>query len=164
MTESQTLFLSRINSLNTGERAALRRDAGNMLRQADGRAITAFYSCLPQGVNASQEDKWFAIACLRCLWDPDIEGGKPVEQVIADLIHNGTLSDSVKHRIEILMDTEWDTDGYMLTKLIRLVKLIRQKSDREQIDFASLLDDLIRWNNDSQSVQRKWARTIFSAK
>ena len=162
MTEVQERFFSRLNSLGTGERAALRREAGVMLRQADGPAITVFYSCLPAAVQTWQEDRWFAVACLSCLWDAGIEGGKPFEQVIADLLRSGELSDSTKHRVELLLDTEWDEDGYMLTKLVRLLKLVRQKSDRTQLDFAALLDDLLGWNNDKQYVQRKWAKAIFS--
>jgi CRISPR type I-E-associated protein CasB/Cse2 len=51
---------------------------------------------------------------------------------------------------------------YMLTKLTRMVKLIRQKSDRTAVDFSAMLDDLIRWNNENQYVQRKWASAIFT--
>lgn len=162
MTEGQLKFFLQLNSLGTGERAALRRETGTMLRQADGPAITAFYSCLPVTVQAWEEDRWFAVACLRCLWDSGEEGGRPVEQVLADLVRSGELSDSTKHRVELLLDTEWDTDGYMLTKLARLMKLVRQKSDRAQLDFAALLDDLLGWNSDKQYVQRKWAKVIFS--
>lgn len=162
MTDQKEYFFSRIGKLSTGERAALRREAGNLLRQADGKAITTFYSCLPGAVDTWQEDRWFAVSCLRCLWDADERTGIPLEQVTADLLQSGELSDSTKHRVELLLDTAWDNDGYLLTKLARLVKLIRQKSDRTRIDFAALLDDLLRWNLESQSVQRKWARTIFS--
>lgn len=163
MTEDQKRFFSRIDSLRTGERAAFRRETGVMLRQAGGSAITAFYRCLSAGVPRWQEDRWFAVACLRCLWDPGVETGKPLEQVLAGLIRADELSDSTKHRVELLLDTEWDDDGYMLIKLTRLVKLIRQKSDRAQLDFASLLNDLCCWDSQNQSVQRKWARAIFSA-
>ena len=162
MTENQKLFFDRLDRLGTGERAALRRETGTMLQDADGTALTAFYRCLPPAVDAWQESKWFAIACLRCLWDAGETEGTPLEQIIADLVRSGDLSDSTTHRVEILLDTKWDADGYMLTKLGRLVKLIRQKSDRRVIDFPALLDDLIRWNSESQTVQRKWARAIFS--
>lgn len=162
MTENQQKFFERLNRLGTGERAALRREAGNMLQNADGTALTVFYRCLPPAVDNWQEGKWFAVACLCCLWDAGETAGEPLEQVIAALLRSGDLSDSTAHRVQILLDTKWDADGYMLTKLGRLVKLIRQKSDRKAIDFSALLDDLIRWNSDSQIVQRKWARTIFS--
>ena len=162
MTETQQLFFSRLNRLGTGERAALRREAGTMLREADSTAMAAFYRCLPSAVDAVQESKWFAVACLRCLWDAGEETGKPFERVVAELIRKSELSASTRHRAEILLDTKWDSDGYMLAKLVRLIKLIRQKSDRTRIDFAALLDDMIRWNSESQITQRKWAREIFA--
>ena len=162
MTDIQARFFDQINALGTGNRAALRREAGNMLQQADGRAITVFYRCVPSGVKTWEEDRWFAVACLRCLWDAGNETGKPMEQLIADLLRREELSDSTRHRIEILLDTDWDADGYFLAKLARLVKLIRQKSDRANIDFAVLLEDLLRWNGETQAIQRKWARTVFA--
>ena len=162
MTENQQQFFDRLNRLSNGERAALRREAGIMLQAADGKALTAFYRCLPPTMDRRQEGKWFAVACLRCLWDAGEAEGTPLEQVIAALIKSEALSDSTKHRVEVLLDTDWDADGYMLTKLSRLVKLIRQKSDRQYVDFAALLDDLIYWNSDTQTVQRKWARAVFS--
>ena len=163
MKEEKEFFFQKIDHLDSGERAVLRRNVGKLLRQADGRAITVFYRCLPFSVNNwYDEDKWFAVACIRCLWEPNEEDGQPLEQIISDLLQKEMLSDSVRHRIGILLDTDWDTDGYLLTKLTRLMKLIRSKSDRAQIDCAELLDDLIYWNRESQSVQRKWAKTIFS--
>ena len=163
MTETQKSFFSRLNTLGTGERAALRREAGVMLQEADSAALTTFYRCLPSAVDSRQEGKWFAIACLRCLWDSGEEGGKPFAQIIADLIRRDELSASTGHRVENLLDTPWDADGYMLTKLARLVKMVKQKSGNIAVDFPDLLVDLLRWNYDSQPVQRKWARTIFAS-
>ena len=162
MTETQQRFFQRLNERSAGERAALRRAAGTLLRDADSAAITAFYRCLPPVVDQAQEGKWFAVACLSCLWDAGEESGKPLEQIISVLMGSDKLSKSTAHRVETLLDTKWDADGFMLTKLTRLIKLIRQKSDRAAVDFAALLDDLIRWNYDSQTVQRKWARAVFA--
>ena len=160
MTDAQKRFFERLDRLGTGERAALRREIGIMLREADGRALTAFYRCLP-AVDERQESKWFAVACLRCLWDAGTQNEKPLEQIIAAMIKSGELSDSTEHRVELLIDTRWDNDGYMLRKLARLVKLVRQKSERMPIDFSALLEDLFYWNSENQTVQRKWARIIF---
>ena len=162
MTEIQQRFFDQLNKLGTGERAALRREAGIPIQQADGAALTTFFRCLPPVVDNRQEDKWFTIACLRCLWDPGETEEKPLPQLIAELLQRSELSDSTGHRIENLLDTRWDGDGYMLTKLARLVKLVKQKSGGTIIDFSGLLDDLIRWNFDTQPVQRKWARMIFT--
>lgn len=162
MTESYHSFLNRLKGLGNGDRAALKRSSGIMLAEADGKAVAAFYRCLPAGTPQWQEDRWFAVACLRCLWDADMEGGEPAEQIIGRLIREEKLSDSTLHRAEVLLDTAWDEDGYMLTKLARLVKLVRQKSDRAAVDFSAMLEDLIYWNAENQSIQRKWARSIFT--
>ncbi len=154
-------FFQRLNKLNNGERAALKRSAGVPLDKADGKAIAAFYRCLP--AESKAEDRWFAVACLRCLWDAGEEQGDRLERVISRMIRADELSESIQHRIEILLDTPWDSDGYMLGKLTRMVKLIRQKANRTPIDFSALLEDLIYWNSEKQYVQKKWARAVFTS-
>ena len=160
--ESAPAFFGRLNSLGNGERAALRRETGVRLQEADSAALAAFYRCLPSTVSRYDEDKWFAIACFRCLWDAGTDDGEPFEKIVAKLIRQGELSDSTRHRVETLLDTQWDADGYMLTKLSRLIKLVKQKSVNANVQFSELLRDLIYWNSDSQYVQRKWAREIFA--
>lgn len=161
MKEQYTSFFRQLNILGSGDRAALKRCAGTMLANADGKAITVFYRCLPAFVSESQADRWFAAGCLSCLWDAGAEEGIPFEVRLGQLLRAGALSDSTAHRIETLLDTDWDSDGYMLSKLARLVKMVRQK-DSAPLDLGALLDDLIYWNSDSQYVQRKWARAIFA--
>ena len=67
MTEYQKQFFDRLDRLTNGERAALRREAGIMLQEADGTALTAFYRCLPASVDKWQEEKWLAVAECRGL-------------------------------------------------------------------------------------------------
>ena len=160
--EQKKAFFERVDSLSAGDRAALKRSAGVMLSDADGKAIAAFYRCVPGTLQLWEEDRWFAVACLKCLWDAAPEGGTGLEEAVADLIRQKALSESITHRIESLMDTPWDSDGYMLTTRDRFVKLLRQKNDEAHLDFGSLLSDLLNWNRDDQRVQRKWARTIFA--
>lgn len=159
--EKSLAFFEKIDELPTGERAALKRGAGTMLSEADGRALTAFYRCLPRDVD-KQEECWFAAACLRCLWDPKLPSGLPFPKVVGRMLQAEELSDSTAHRVEALLDTRWDNDGYLLAKLFRLIKLIRQKSDGVLLDFPALLDDLLKWNWENQTVQRSWAREIFA--
>ena len=162
MTTSICQFFNRICEQGNGDRAALKRAAGIMLAEADGKAVAAFYRCLPFGIPQWQEERWFAVACLRCLWDTEADGGAPFERIVGNMLKDEKLSDSTGHRVEVLLDTAWDKDGYMLTKLTRLIKLVRQKSDGEPVDFEVLLEDLIGWNSEKQYVQRKWARAIFT--
>lgn len=163
MIEQYSEFSNRLNRLGSGDRAALRRSAGDMLEHADGRALTVFYRCLPNNIPAYQEGKWFAVACLRCLWDAGDEGSKSLPELLCNMRSQELLSDSVVHRVEILMDTPWDQDGYMLKKLYRLIVLVRQKNGAI-LSFQELLADLLGWNWENQQIQRKWARTIFGTK
>ena len=66
--ERITSFLQRVDQLPKGDRTALKREAGTMLLQADGRAVRAFYQCLPSQVKQWEEERYFAAACLHCLW------------------------------------------------------------------------------------------------
>ncbi|MBQ1736094.1 MAG: type I-E CRISPR-associated protein Cse2/CasB [Lachnospiraceae bacterium] len=161
MTEVQNRFFSKLNALSSGERAALRREAGKPIYEADAKAVTTFYACLPHEVPDWAENRWYAVACLRCIWDAGKTSDTPFEQVLGRLIKNKTLTGSIKHRIDLLLDTEWDDDGYLEEKLARMVKLVRQKSERATFDFSALLDDLLHWNADKQYVQRKWAKAIY---
>ncbi|MCR4764221.1 MAG: type I-E CRISPR-associated protein Cse2/CasB [Lachnospiraceae bacterium] len=159
MIEGSEDFFERLNSLGTGERAALKRSAGTMVQSADGRALKAFYRSMPS-TGVRNEEKWFAIACLRCLWDIGEEKGEPFEAMISSLLRRDEISESTSHRVSTLLDTRWDQDGFMLSKLSRLVKMLCQKSE-EMLDFPALLEDLIYWNSDTQTIQRKWARAMF---
>lgn len=163
MIPEASAFLTRISKLRGAEKSALKHSAGKPLREATTMALSAFYRCLPRDIPKWQEDRWFAIACFRCLWENQAADIIPLEKVIGGMIASEDLSESTKHRVESLLDTEWAEDNYMLTKLARLMKMIRHKTSSElPIDFAALLNDLIYWNNSKQNVQRKWAREIFA--
>ena len=83
-----------------------------------------------------------------------------MEQALYMLAHDDATSESIKRRLESLLDLKWDGYGYMLTKLTRIVKLMCSRG--LNIDCAQLLRDLIYWNADNQSVQHKWARAMFA--
>ncbi len=150
-------FFESIYQLSSGEKAALKRNCGSMLEQADGNAILAFYKCLPYGVPKKQEPYWFAAACIASLFKEP--GNKPIEQVFSELKNE---SNSIEMRIAGLIDMNWDEDGYFLQKLTRLIKMSVQKG--YTVDCSKLLGDLIYWNNDTRSVQKKWARALYIKK
>lgn len=154
-------YFGALDALPPGERTALKRDAGNLLEKADGRAIRVFYKCMPYSVPQWQEGRWFAAGCLHCLWSTDTTERISIRQTLYRLGTDPDVSESTAHRLESLLDLKWDIDGYMLTKLSRLARLIKSKG--LAIDCADLLRDLIGWNSDSQSVQRKWAKAMYAA-
>ena len=57
------------------------------------------------------------------------------------------------------MDLTWGEDGFLLGKLARLIKLAKSKN--YAVDCAALLIDLIYWNGLKQTVQLRWARSLY---
>ena len=163
MKDDYKAFFDGVNGLDNGSRAALRRSAGTMLEKADGKAIIAFYKVLPANVSETKAEYWFAVACLRCLWETGKESDESIDKVIGRFQREGEFSESMLHRITVLMDARWSDDGYLLGKLTRIVKMIRQKTGQVP-DLSELIEDLTKWNYDNQEVQRKWARSIFTGK
>ena len=80
-------------------------------------------------------------------------------QILYRLGRDEAVSESTGHRLESLLDTRWDADGYMLTKLTRLIKLVKSKN--YAVDCAELVKDIAHWNSAGQWVQRKWARGMY---
>ena len=152
-------FFQRLDTLPRGERASLKREAGTMLSQADGQAMRVFFQCLPFSIPQWQEERAFAAACLYCLWDTDEKRRQPLEQIFYQLGRNKEMSESTGHRLEMLLDIQWDEDGFMLKKLSRLIRFVRSKG--YAVDCQWLLEDLFYWNGEKQSVQRKWARALY---
>ena len=148
-------FFDRLKKCQTGERAALRRNCGKLLKDADGKAVLVFYRCLPRDIPQWQENRWFAAACFSCLWDED-ESGETLELIFAKLKED---SASIEHRLASLLDLQWDEDGYLLVKLCRIIKMVKAKG--KIVNCQELLKDLIYWNSSNQNVQRKWARSMY---
>lgn len=151
----QAEFFMELQQCTTGERANLRRNCGKLLKDADGQAVLIFYRYVPRSIPAWQEDYWFAAACFSCLWEADISS-IPMQQALAQLKQT---SDSMEHRLAGLLDQRWESDGFFLGKLSRIIKLAKAKGIA--IDCAQLLEDLVYWNSSTQSVQRKWAKAMY---
>ena len=145
-----TAFFARLDVLLKGDRAALKREAGIMPEQADGRAVRVFYQCLPAESLPWQEGRMFAAACIHCLWEPEVWDRRPLEEIFFRLGQDRTISKSMEHRLETLLDLAWDEDGFLLTKLFRLIQLTRSKG--YAVDCERLLNDLLYWNGERQTV------------
>lgn len=148
-------FWEALSRCSSGDRAALRRCAGTRLCEANGQAVMIFYRCLPGEVPVWQEDRWFAAACFSCLWDGE-EKGQPMEAVLSRLKE---YSDSMEHRLGSILELRWEEDGFLLSKLARILKMAKSKG--LPVDCRKLLEDLIFWNSSNQSVKKKWARGMY---
>lgn len=149
-------FFENLSNLSTGEKAALRRNAGIMLNDADGNAIIAFYKCLPYEEKC-KESVWFAVACIYCLSKD--HGTVGIEECFAIMKND---SDSIRNRLAGLLDMKWDDDGFFISKLSRMVKMTLQKG--YLFDCEALLKDLLYWEHPDRFVQKKWAKALFNVK
>lgn len=148
-----------IDELSKGSRAALKRKAGTMLSEADGKALVVFYQCLPYEITYRQ-DVWFAIGCMHCLWDAETRDRKPIEKAFSTMLHEESVSESVERRIISLLDMQWDDEGFFLAKLLRLMKLA--KSRNVSVDCSLLLSDILSWDYEKRYVQHKWVRALYT--
>jgi len=156
-------FIERIEGLNTGELAMLRRGCGQR-DPVEGRC--PWVVGLIYGV-ASEATAFLAASLLAQYKTVDIKAGRhriegnfglTWKRVIA-----GTSSKSIERRFHILLDADydpWTGDGdlrYRLRQMARYAANIPVG-----IDWPTLLTDLKFWNQPERRVQKRWARSFFS--
>ena len=150
--------------LDAGERSALRRSAGKMVEGAGMDALRAFYKACGY-CDPKREAYWFPAMCMDALWrDTDVVKVKSMAECLRAMIaQDASATASMQHRIDMLLETPWDRDGFLLGKMVNQVKLLKSKTDLKP-DFQMLADDLRRWNDAGHRVQREWLRILYNAK
>jgi len=150
-------YLKNLEKLGNGEKAALKRSIGQTLSNADGNALSAFYKAMPYDSYAKQENAFFLIGTFVCYWK-DIDDSKL--SFVECLRKIRDESDSLDRKVIALLDTDFsEQEDYFVGKLSRLIRMIKQKGYKP--DFNELLNDLLLWNLENRSIQRKWARAYF---
>jgi len=146
-----TYFISRLERLDPGGKAKLKRSAGERL--AEAREIAFFYSLLPNGVQEKQEETYFLAATLF----PLAESGGGAD--LGESLHRARNDKNAKgldHRVQALLDADEAQLPYRLRRAIFFLK-----SNRVRVNWARLLQDLLQWNASTRFVQRQWARSYF---
>jgi CRISPR system Cascade subunit CasB len=144
-------FISRLERLDPGGRAKLKRSAGETLEEA--HEIAFFYSLLPNGVPEKQEGTYFLAATLFPLAEA---GGKGD---LGTSLHNARNDKNAKgldRRVQALLDADEAQLPYRLRRAIFILK-----SSRVRVNWGRLLQDLLQWNASTRFVQRQWARSYF---
>lgn len=148
-------FISRLNSLSTGDRTALKRSLGVPLQEADARAWAAFYKVY-LSENRRDEDACFITACAvsafhNCV-GPAIELPQRLKELSAE-------SDSAENKFLQLLDVPLRENNYFSVKMGRILRLMLSKG--RTIDFKTLLKDLQRWDHPDRYIQLRWARVFY---
>ena len=159
MKDEVVACLSKTDTLEKKDRVLLKRSCGAMLSEADGQTLTVFYRLLPKSVRSYEEELWFLALCIHCLWDEEDNGKRrPMEKQISAMKYREELTESFDHRFTVLLDTPWNSDGYLNQKLTRMAKLLKQKG--YPVDGAELLDALLHWDAPNRIIQKKWVRAF----
>ncbi len=151
-----TRFIDRLDALEPGPRARLKRNAGNTL--AEARAVLPlFYRILPgRIVLRTHVDTYFLVATLHGLNPrPGFQGN--FARTLANVADAPAVNrDGVDRRVAVLLDSHRGELPFRLRQAVRFVA-----SHERPIDWPQLLQDLLRWDYPSRIVQRAWARSYF---
>lgn len=153
-TDAQHKFVSRLDSLSAGQRAALRRAGARPFHEASGEALSAFTRVAPNV--RYNEDRWFYTACW-CMHFDSFSDKLSLPAQLRQLASEG--ANTLERRMINVLDETWSDDSLLITHLNRLITMLSAK--RSAIDGAQLLYDLEHWNHPNRFVQRSWARTFF---
>lgn len=160
---SEQEFIGRIESLDTGKLAALRRAAGardvidgrcpwlvGLVRGATTEAIALLVGSLVAQYSTAD------IRAGRHRLSGDF--GRTWKKAIA-----GNNSKSIGRRFNILLESEFDPhtgEGDLPYRLRQMVRYAVSK--KVGVDWPQLLNDLKNWNHPDKFVQKRWARSFFA--
>ncbi len=150
-----------LSRLSSGERSALKRNAGIMMNASDMQALEAFYRAKTGHCSDMKEKAWFAALCMRCLWPEECHASvKTLPEILRQIYQNPKTTESTRKRCIGFLDLYWGDDGFLLGKICGLIRTIRASFLDLMPDFESLADDLNGWNYTTHYIQRKWLNII----
>ncbi|MBI4774288.1 MAG: type I-E CRISPR-associated protein Cse2/CasB [Deltaproteobacteria bacterium] len=157
-------FIERIERLDTGELAMLRRGCGER-DPVEGRC--PWLVGLIHGV-ASEATSFLVASLLAQYKTADIKTGHHCIKGNFGLTWKraiaGTDSKSIERRFHILLDADydpWTGDGDLPYRLRQMVRYAANKAQTHGVDWPMLLTDLKFWNHPEKRVQKRWARSFF---
>ncbi len=151
---NQAYFIARLQALDVGDRARLKRCAGKTLAEAKD-ALGLFYSLLPHGVPQYQEEVYFLVATLFPLV---ADGGKEDLGRSLAQARNSTNDKGLDRRVEVLLDGDLPQLYFRLRQAIHFLQ-----SCRVNVNWVQLLDDLLHWDHPEKYIQQRWARSYFGS-
>jgi len=150
-------FVENLAALDPGDRARLKRNAGNRLNEANRAAGLFYHKVLPYGVPVQAEDWYFLVATLYPLEKED-KGPIPANFGLSlRHIRTGKNEAGLDRRVERLLDADEQQLPFHLRQAVHFLA-----SNRGRVDWGNLLADLLRWTHPERYVQKNWARTYFA--
>ncbi len=150
-------FCKRLEKLEPGDRARLKRSAGRAL--ADARQVMGlFFRLLPRGVPRSHEGAYFVVATLYPL-----AGGGGTGNLGDSLlqVRSARYAQGLDRRVEHLLDADREQLAFRLRQAVRFLESQRQGT-RGAVNWPQLLHDLLHWDHPKRYVQERWARSYYA--
>jgi len=149
-----TEFCRRLERLDAGERARLKRNAGRTLAESHN-ALGLFFRLLPPNVPPYQEETYFLVATLFPLTESGDEGslGRALYRA-----RDKKYAQGLDRRVETLLDADREQLPFRLRQTIRFLY-----SKRVTVNWPRLLKDLLAWGHPKRYVQENWARDYFAS-
>lgn len=148
------LFMEKLAQLETGERARLKRCAGQTL--GESREMGLFYQLLPKGVPEYRQEIYFLVATLYPMAENTVEGdfGDSLRKAKDEKNHSG-----LDRRVKALLDAD---ESQLPFRLRQAVHYLYSRPERVKVNWEKLLEDLHGWNSQEHYIQRRWARNYFA--
>lgn len=157
----QKILIDRLRELSAGERAALRRNAGKRLAEADGMTLSVFFRIAPHQLNLRQQECWFSAMTIACLWKLEETNCGDEFPIMLRKYAIRQATDGMERKVRSLLDASWEEDGYLTGKLCRLARMLKADNRLLMPDVEQLLYDLLHWNSDNRFVQIRWAQQYY---
>lgn len=145
-------FVRRLEGLDVGAKARLRRNAGLKLEESRD-VFGIFYRLLPPGVPERNQWAYFLVATLYPIAESGHNGNFGATLRKAQSENN---SAGLDRRVETLLDSDSEQLAFRLRQAVRFAK-----SNRVPVNWRQLLLDLLQWEHPSRYVQRRWAEAYF---
>jgi CRISPR system Cascade subunit CasB len=149
-------FIERLSELEAGDRARLKRNAGETLAQSRG-VHALFFRLLPYGAPRSHEKWYFLVATLYPLAESSSRGNLGHALRHAKTNHP-EREKGFDRRFEVLLDADETQIPFRLRQIVRLID-----AADVPINWPQLLQDLLYWNHRKRFVQENWARAYYAA-
>jgi CRISPR system Cascade subunit CasB len=148
-----TEFCERLEQLDAGERARLKRNAGRTLAESRN-VLGLFFRILPRNIPRYQEDAYFLVATLFPLAESGDEGSLGHALYRA---RDKKYAQGLDRRVEILLDADKEQLPFRLRQAVRFLD-----SKRVAVNWPRLLKDRLAWSHPKRYVQESWARDYFA--
>ncbi len=154
-------FIDRLETLDAGGRARLKRNAGRTLNEARD-VYQVFFSMLPYEMPLWDQEDYFLIATLYAVGtrreNPRLRNtprsvGASLRRIRGD---NDDRRTSLDKRFQTLLEADREQLPFRLRQIVSLLA-----ANEIAIDWARLLRDVQFWEKGEGKVQRRWAEHYY---